>query len=93
MVSSEVEQNLSTTHSLLDSYDRLASNSTSSSSTFIEAQEELRGTLALLEADLEDLEESVRAVESTGDRWGIDEGEVKKRRGFVEGVKAEVRVS
>ncbi|ORX34389.1 syntaxin 6, N-terminal-domain-containing protein [Kockovaella imperatae] len=88
-VKKEVEQNLRATHTLLESYDRLSDTSTSS--TFAEAQEELRGTLALLEADLEDLEESVRVVEATGDRWGIEESEVKRRRGFVERVKAEVR--
>lgn len=58
----------------------------------LEARKELQGTLALLEADLEDLEESVRAVEQTGDRWGIEEHEVRRRRQFVERIKAEVRV-
>jgi syntaxin 6 len=41
---------------------------------------------------LEDLDESVRVVESTGDRWGIGPDEVSRRRGFVERVKKEVRV-
>ncbi len=58
----------------------------------LEARKELQGTLALLEADLEDLEESVRAVEQTGDRWGIEEHEVRRRRQFVERIKTEVRV-
>lgn len=48
--------------------------------------------MSLLEADLEDLEESVRVVEETGERWGIEVGEVQRRRGFVERVKGEVRV-
>ena len=46
-----------------------------------------------LEADLEDLEESVRAVEDAGSRWGMEEGEVSRRRRFVERVKGEVDVS
>lgn len=46
-----------------------------------------------LEADLEDLEESVRAVEDAGSRWGMEEGEVTRRRRFVERVKGEVNVS
>ena len=90
---SEVEANLISTHSLLSSYDRIASTSTSESSpAVLEARDELRGTLSLLEADLEDLEESVRVVEETGERWGIEVGEVQRRRGFVERVKGEVRV-
>ena len=93
ITSSEVEANLSSTHSLLSSYDRIASTSSSKSSpAVIEARDELRGTLSLLEADLEDLEESVRVVEETGERWGIEVGEVQRRRGFVERVKGEVRV-
>ncbi len=48
--------------------------------------------MSLLEADLEDLEESVRVVEGTGERWGIEVGEVGRRRAFVERVKGEVRV-
>ncbi|GFZ49183.1 hypothetical protein JCM24511_06933 [Saitozyma sp. JCM 24511] len=89
---SEVEQTLSATHNLLASYERIASTSSSTSSAVSEARDELRGTLALLEADLEDLDESVRVVESTGDRWGIGPDEVSRRRGFVERVKKEVRM-
>jgi hypothetical protein len=89
---SEVEQTLSATHNLLASYECIASTSSSTSSAVSEARDELRGTLALLEADLEDLDESVRVVESTGDRWGIAPDEVSRRRGFVERVKKEVRV-
>ncbi len=49
--------------------------------------------MSILEADLEDLEESVRVVEATGDRWGIDEIEVQHRRAFVQKVKHDVSVS
>lgn len=44
----------------------------------------------LLEADLEDLDESVRVVESAGDRWGLGDEEIRKRRSFVERVKNDV---
>lgn len=91
--SSEVEANLTSTQSLLSSYDRITSSSSSSSPAVIEARDELRGTLSLLEADLEDLEESVRVVEETGERWGIGDDEVRRRRGFVQRVKGEVKVS
>lgn len=52
--------------------------------------QEIRETISLLEADIEDLEETVRAVESVGDRWGIPEGEKRARRQFVDRVKREV---
>ena len=92
---SEIETNLSTTHSLLTSYDRIASSSSSPTAfpAVIKAWDEFRGTLSVLEADLEDLEESVRVVEETGERWGIEEDEVRRRRNFVERVRGEVRVS
>lgn len=34
----------------------------------------------------------MRVVEGTGERWGIEVGEVGRRRAFVESVKGEVRV-
>ena len=89
---SEVEHNLASIDELLASHTRLSSSSSPSSTTLQETQQELLGTLSLLEADLDDLDESVRVVESTGDRWGIDETEVQRRRGFVERVKGEVQV-
>lgn len=87
----EVESNLASLHALLPTYTQLSTSSPSSPS-FLEARDELRGTLSLLEADLADLDESVRIVEERGERWGIDEAEVRKRRGFVERVRGEVRV-
>jgi hypothetical protein len=83
---SEVESNLSAIHNLLSASGSGASNANA-------LREELRGTLSLLEADIEDLEESVRVVEEMGDKWGIEEREVVKRRGFVQRVKGEVIVS
>jgi chromosome segregation ATPase len=87
----DVESNLSHTKDLLQSYSRISSSS-SRSADVEETRAELRSTLEALEADLEDLNESVRAVEEAGSRWGMDEQEVKRRRGFVERVKREVKV-
>ncbi|KAL8279257.1 hypothetical protein RQP46_008294 [Phenoliferia psychrophenolica] len=54
---------------------------------------ELLGTLISLEADLEELEESVHAVEEEGvaRRLGIAKEEVARRRAFVERVRGVVR--
>lgn len=71
----------------MSSHDRQA---ISNPSALRELENELRGTLSLLEADLEDLEESVHIVEASGDRWGLGDDEVRKRRGFVERVKRDV---
>jgi hypothetical protein len=88
----DVESNLTHTKDLLQSYSRI--NSSGSSSTDVEeTRAELRATLEALEADLEDLDESVRAVEGAGSRWGMDDQEIGRRRGFVERVKKEVKVS
>lgn len=74
-----MESNLSTLQTLL------------SSNTTPTLSHEIRETINLLEADIEDLETSVRAVESVGDRWGIPEGEKRARRQFVDKVKREVQ--
>jgi hypothetical protein len=87
----DVESNLTHTKDLLQSYSRI-NGSGSSSSDIEETRAELRATLEALEADLEDLDESVRAVEGAGSRWGMDDQEIGRRRGFVERVKKEVKV-
>jgi len=76
---------------LLQSYSRI-NTSGSSSADVEETRAELRATLEALEADLEDLDESVRAIEGAGSRWGMDDQEIGRRRGFVERVKKEVKV-
>lgn len=88
---SEVEASLSTIYSLTQNHPDIFSKS--SSSETIQAQDELRGTLSMLETDVEDLEESVRVVEDMGERWGLGANEVRKRRDFVQRVKREVEVS
>jgi len=57
------------------------------------ARDELKGTLAALDADIEDLEESVRVVETVGGMYGLEEEEIRGRRKFVKGVKERVEVS
>ncbi|EIW68729.1 hypothetical protein TREMEDRAFT_31927, partial [Tremella mesenterica DSM 1558] len=89
-VKREIESSLSSLQPLTNQFDRLSSQP--STSAYIEVRDQVRETLALLEADLEDLDESVRVVEATGERWGIGEEEVRRRRGFVEKVKREVDV-
>ncbi|KAJ6538727.1 t-SNARE [Mycena sp. CBHHK59/15] len=55
------------------------------------ARNELKATLAALEADLEDLEESVKIVESTDARmFGLDDAEVQERRRYVVHVRREI---
>jgi len=55
------------------------------------ARKELSGMLTALEADLEDLEESVKIVESTDARlFGLSDGEVKERRQYVGYVRGEI---
>ncbi|KAI9635452.1 t-SNARE [Dioszegia hungarica] len=91
-VKGDVESNLSTLHTLLTSQERIRSQSSSRETPAArQAADEISRVLDLLEGDLEDLDESVRAVEAVGDRWGIGEGEKKGRRAFVERVKREVQ--
>ncbi|KAJ7158363.1 t-SNARE [Mycena crocata] len=55
------------------------------------ARNELKATLASLEADLEDLDESVKIVESTDARmFGLDDMEVQERRRYVVHVRKEI---
>ncbi|KAF7325919.1 SNARE domain protein [Mycena kentingensis (nom. inval.)] len=55
------------------------------------ARNELKATLAALDADLEDLEESVKIVESTDARmFGLTDAEVQERRRYVVHVRREI---
>lgn len=55
------------------------------------ARNELKATLAALEADLEDLDESVKVVESTGPRlFNLNDVEVTERRKYVGRVRGEI---
>ncbi|EAL21098.1 hypothetical protein CNBD4740 [Cryptococcus deneoformans B-3501A] len=86
----EVEASLSTIHSLTQNHPDIFRKS--SSPEIVQAQDELRGTLSMLETDVEDLEESVRVVEDMGERWGLGTNEVHKRRDFAQRVKREVEM-
>ncbi|WVQ97809.1 hypothetical protein IAU59_004924 [Kwoniella sp. CBS 9459] len=85
-VKREVESTLSTLPALLQTH----ANTSPTSISYDRVQNDLRGTLTLLEGDLEDLEGSVEVVENMGDKWGISPSEVKRRRQFVERVKHEI---
>jgi hypothetical protein len=92
----ELETTLASLPALLTAYTRLLGSSSSSSAHTREvnaAREEIKGTLASLDADIEDLEESVRVVEDVGGMFGLDEEEIRSRRAFVKGVKEKVQVS
>ncbi|KZT62552.1 hypothetical protein CALCODRAFT_206374 [Calocera cornea HHB12733] len=91
---SELATSLTHAHALHSSLLRiraLSSASTSSKQELREVEDELRGTLAALEADLEELEGSVKVVEETGARlFGISEEELQGRRGYVREVRREI---
>ncbi|KZO95373.1 hypothetical protein CALVIDRAFT_168568 [Calocera viscosa TUFC12733] len=92
---SELATSLSHAHSLHSSLLRIRALSTSASGSskheLREVEDELRGTLAALEADLEELEGSVRVVEETGARlFGISEEELQGRRGYVREVRKDI---
>lgn len=76
---------------LLQSYLRIRSSASSPNSPELtEARHELESTLEDLGADLQDLVESVRAVEGDPYRYGLDIDEVSRRRKLVEDVGKEV---
>ena len=64
--------------------------SSASSPELAQARSELENTLQDLTADLQDLVDSVKAIESDPFRYGIDINEVARRRKLVEDVGREV---
>ncbi|TFY76266.1 hypothetical protein EWM64_g7747 [Hericium alpestre] len=94
-VQSEIQVSLQTADQLRASYIRIRSTARGGSEELEWARSELKATLAAMEADLEDLDESVRQVctssLSTGARmFGLDEVEVIKRRQYVGHVRREI---
>ncbi|KAK4895807.1 hypothetical protein LTR27_006289 [Elasticomyces elasticus] len=76
---------------LLSSYLRIRSSASSANSPELnEARQELESTLTDLTADLQDLVESVRAVEGDPARYGLTVQEVARRRKLVDDVAREV---
>lgn len=76
---------------LLHSYLRIRSSASSATSPeLIESRHDLETTLTDLTADLQDLVDSVRAVEGDPARYGLSVAEVNRRRGLVGEVANEV---
>ncbi|KAF9225935.1 hypothetical protein BS17DRAFT_572032 [Gyrodon lividus] len=91
VVQQEIQSSLQTASTLRASYLRIRSMAREGSEELLWARNELKATLAALEADLEDLEESVKVVESTGPRlFNLDDTEVTERRKYVGRVRREV---
>ncbi|KAI9459789.1 t-SNARE [Boletus coccyginus] len=91
VVQEEIQSSLQTSSTLRASYLRIRSTAREESEELIWARNELKATLAALEADLEDLEESVKVVESTGPRlFNLDDAEVAERRRYVGRVRREI---
>ncbi|KAI0760116.1 t-SNARE [Fomes fomentarius] len=90
-VQEEIQSTLQTAATLRASFLRIRSTAREDSEELVWARNELKATLAALEADLEDLEESVDVVESTGARlFGLEETEVIERRRYVSHVRREI---
>ena len=82
---------LKTTRSLFASYLRIRSSASSPiSPELAEARTELSSTIHDLSTDLQDLVDSVRAVEGDPFRYGLDIEEVGRRRSLVKDVGDEV---
>ncbi|KAG9050593.1 hypothetical protein FS837_004118 [Tulasnella sp. UAMH 9824] len=90
-VKAEIQTSLQTASTLRASYLRIASTASSDSEELRWAGSELKATLAAMDADLEDLDESVRVLEETGGRlFGIEDSEVIARRKYVTFVRNEI---
>ena len=88
---SDLLSTLQQTRSLHSSYLRIRSLASSATSPELtQARQELEHALRDLAGDLQDLVDSVRAVEGDPFRYGIDETEVSRRRQLVERVGDEV---
>ncbi|KAL8769430.1 MAG: hypothetical protein Q9209_004658 [Squamulea sp. 1 TL-2023] len=87
----DVLSTLNTTRSLYSSYVRIRSLASSASSPELaQARSELEATLQDLSSDLQDLVDSVKAIESDPFRYGVNISEVSRRRKLVEDVDIEV---
>ncbi|KAF8637935.1 hypothetical protein AX17_002556 [Amanita inopinata Kibby_2008] len=90
-VQQEIQTSLQTGSQLLSSYIRIRNMARDDSEELMWARNELKATLAALEADLEALEESVKVVETTGPRmFGLDDAEVQERRKYISHVQKEL---
>ncbi|KAL1644429.1 hypothetical protein SLS58_004343 [Diplodia intermedia] len=90
-VQADVLALLDTTRPLFQSYLRIRSSASSAANPeLVEARQELEQALTDLSADLQDLVDSVRAVERDPYRFGLEIDEVERRRRLVEDVGREV---
>ncbi|KAI7487215.1 hypothetical protein KC351_g2742 [Hortaea werneckii] len=88
---SDLESLLQQARPLLTSYLRIRSSASSATSPeLVEARQELESTLTDLTADLQDLVDSVKAVEGDPSRYGLSHAEVDRRRRLVGEVAREV---
>ncbi|KAF7594038.1 t-SNARE [Aspergillus hancockii] len=90
-VQADVLATLQTTRPLFSSYLRIRSTAKSPSNPELQqARSELETTLTDLTADLDDLVESVRAIEHDPYRYGLELEEVERRRKLVADVGSEI---
>ncbi|PYH78307.1 SNARE domain protein [Aspergillus uvarum CBS 121591] len=90
-VQADVLSTLQSTRPLFSSYLRIRSLAKSPSNPELQqARSELETTLTDLTADLDDLVESVRAIEQDPYRFGLELEEVQRRRSLVTEVGAEI---
>ncbi|TPX08191.1 uncharacterized protein E0L32_001766 [Thyridium curvatum] len=90
-VQQDVLAQLSSTRPLFSSYLRIRSlTNTATSPELASARSDLESALSSLGEDLADLVESVRAVESDPSQFGLDAGEVARRKRLVQEVGGEI---
>lgn len=95
---SEIEASLESLSALHSSYLRILRTvppeSHPTSQEVRESQQELRQTLSILRSDVQELEESVKALLNphVADRLQISQSQINERRNFVDRVKSELKV-
>ena len=90
-VQTDVLALLDTTRPLFNSYLRIRSSASSPSNPqLVEARQELESNLTDLSTDLQDLIDSVKAVEGDPYKYGLDIDEVSRRRKLVKDIGAEI---
>lgn len=90
-VQTDVLTLLDSTRPLFSSYIRIRSSATSATNPqLIEARKDLEANLIDLSTDLQDLVDSVKAVEHDPYRYGLDIDEVSRRRKLVADISGEV---
>ena len=87
---SDALSSVDTTRSLFSSYLRIRSLASATSPELVQARKELENAVQDLSSDLQDLVDSVRAVERDPFRYGLDIDEVARRRKFVGDVGNEI---